>query len=163
LLADDGFFLTHDMIGRNGHMRWPEVLAILNTIWSDLDERYKYNHQLKKVEREYNNWDCSKQGFEGIRSQDILPLLIETFNFELFIAWGGLIDIFIERSFGHNFDPDKEWDRKFIDDLHYLNVNKIMTGAIKPTQMMGAMVKYSVENPLIVDHLTPQFCLRIPD
>ena len=26
VLAVDGFFLTDDMIGRNGHMRWPEAL-----------------------------------------------------------------------------------------------------------------------------------------
>jgi hypothetical protein len=29
-------------------------------------------------------WDCSKVGFEGIRAQDILPLLVKNSRFEAF-------------------------------------------------------------------------------
>ena len=76
-LEQDGIFLTTDMIGRNGHMRWPEALEIIQAIWKFIPDHYKTNHQLKRVEKEYDNWDCSKTGFEGIRAQDILRLLVE--------------------------------------------------------------------------------------
>jgi len=33
-------------------------------------------------------WDCSKQGFEGIRAQDILPLLVKKFSFRSFLGFG---------------------------------------------------------------------------
>ena len=65
-LSPSGYFLTDDIIGRNGHMRWPEALEIVNDFWKVLPEMYKYNHQLKRVEREFGNWDCSQEGFEGI-------------------------------------------------------------------------------------------------
>ena len=74
-LQDKGFFLTNDMIGRNGHMRWPEALELVQALWSLLDERHKWNHQLRRLEAVYENWDCSiSGGFEGVRAQDILPL-----------------------------------------------------------------------------------------
>ena len=42
--------------------------------------------------------------FEGIRAQDILPLLVERFTFDEFIGFGNVIDPFVDRSFGPNFD-----------------------------------------------------------
>jgi 2-polyprenyl-3-methyl-5-hydroxy-6-metoxy-1,4-benzoquinol methylase len=73
-LRPDGIFVTSDMIGRNGHMRWPEALEIVHEFWRQLPESYRYNRQLKRYEELYQNWDCSTEGFEGIRAQDILPL-----------------------------------------------------------------------------------------
>ena len=66
-IRPDGYFLAMDIIGRNGHMRWPEALEVVNRIWSLLPQKYKYNHQLRRLEETYENWDCSKEGFEGIR------------------------------------------------------------------------------------------------
>src|SRR5262249_53272145 len=80
-LAEDGYFLSDDMIGRNGHQRWPEALKIVRSLWRELPDPFKFNQQLQRFEREYENWDCSKVGFEGVRSQDILPLLIRRFHF----------------------------------------------------------------------------------
>ncbi|OGW38797.1 MAG: hypothetical protein A2Y97_01450 [Nitrospirae bacterium RBG_13_39_12] len=162
-LYSEGFFLTHDMIGRNGHMRWPEALEFVNAFWSLLDDRHKYNHQLKRFEPLYDNWDCSREGFEGIRSQDILPLLLSKFKFDLFIGFSNLISIFVDRSFGHNFDPNNELDRTFIDFFAKLDDYYIELGKIKPTQMIAAMTKEQKGATKIYKHLTPEFCLRIPD
>ncbi len=165
-LHPDGYFVTDDMIGRNGHMRWPEALAIVNELWKELPEKYKYNHQLKRMEIEYENWDCSKEGresFEGIRSQDILPLLLKKFHFDLFIAFGNVINIFVDRSFGHNFDPNNEFDLGFIDKVHAIDEQNIESGVIKPTQMVAAMTKNSTAQTKIYNHLSPEFCVRWPD
>lgn len=159
-LSPNGYFITHDMIGRNGHMRWPEALAYLNEFWKELPEKYKYNHQLQRQESKFLDWDCSTVGFEGIRSQDILPLLVKKFNFELFIPWGGIIDVFTDRSFGHNFNPESTWDLEFIDRVQHLNVDKLMSGHIKPTQMIAAMTKKPNPRRLYWQGLTPEFCVR---
>ena len=159
-LDADGHFLTHDMIGRNGHMRWPETLRLVESLWRSLPNRYKYNHQLKRLEIDFINWDCSQVGFEGIRAQDILPLLLDSFSFELFVGWGGVTDIFIDRGFGHNFDSENEWDRNFIDRAHDLNERSLESGLTKPTQMVAAMTK-SPGNIIRQDkHLSPYFCVR---
>ena len=138
-LHPHGYFVTDDMIGRNGHMRWPEALAVFHPLWKELPERYKYNHQLRRVEIEFDNWDCSKEAFEGIRSQDILPLLIKKFHFDLFVAFANIVDVLVDRSFGHNFDTNNEWDQEFIDRVHAMDDLNIENGTIKPTHMTAAM------------------------
>ena len=85
-IGDGGIFVISDVIGRNGHMRWSEAMHHIDRLWSDMPDRYKYNHLLRRNENRYINWDCSSEGFEGVRAQDILPLLLERFNFKLFLA-----------------------------------------------------------------------------
>lgn len=162
-LGPEGRFVTSDMIGRNGHMRWPEALAIVHEYWRELPEKYRFHRQLRRHEELYENWDCSKEGFEGIRAQDILPLLNERFDFELFLPFGNVIDTFIDRGFGPNFDHEGEWDRAFVDKVHARDEAEIRAGTIKPTHIMAVMRKrpYAGERHLR-DGLTPEHCIRRP-
>jgi len=132
-------FITHDMIGRNGHMRWPEALAEVQRFWQELPREYRYNRSLQRQEDKYINWDCSSEGFEGIRAQDIVPLLLERFHFRVFIGFANVIDVFVDRAFGHNFDENGEWDRDFIDRVHAFDESAIRAGTITPTHMMAVM------------------------
>jgi len=160
-LDDEGFFLINDIIGRNGHMRWPEALEVLNIIWNNIAERYKYNHQLKRLELLYDNWDCSTEGFEGIRAQDILPLLIQYFSFDAFIAYGNLINIFCDRAFGHNFNNKNSDDLRLIDMIAQLDDFFIENGIYKPTNLVASMKKKSIETEIrYIKNLTPEFCVR---
>ena len=163
VLEEDGVFLTTDMIGRNGHMRWPEALEIIQGIWKFIPDHYKTNHQLKRVEKEYDNWDCSKTGFEGIRAQDILPLLVEKFTFRAFLGFGNLPDIFIERGFGHNLNVSDPHDTGFIDFLEQLNSLLIDLDYLKPTMIYGVMTrrKQHAPSPRCYRHWTPAFCARV--
>ncbi|MGH9969486.1 MAG: class I SAM-dependent methyltransferase [Pyrinomonadaceae bacterium] len=161
-LDEKGFFLSNDMIGRNGDMRWPESLETMLALWSVLDERHKLNHATGEYEPVYENYDSSGEGFEGIRAQDILPLLLQKFHFDLFLGFNNLISVFIDRNFGPNFDPDDARDRHFIDFVSGLDDYFIEVGKLKPTQMVVAMVKYPVKNTRVYRHLTPEFCLRPP-
>jgi len=161
-LHKNGAFITSDMIGRNGHQRWPEALKAVHNFWQELPDKYKYNHQLKRFEVMYENWDCSAEGFEGIRSQDILPLLIKSFHFKLFIAFSNVIDIFIDRGFGHNFDPNNKWDTDFIDKVHQFDEDSIRNGTIKPTHIIAVMKKFPVNNPDYSRGLSPEYCVRDP-
>jgi SAM-dependent methyltransferase len=162
-LHEEGFFLTDDMIGRNGHQRWPEALSVVHQLWAELPAEYTYNRALRRFEKKYENWDCSSESFEGIRAQDILPLLVQKFHFDLFVGFGNIIDIFIDRSFGPNFDPLRDWDRTFIDRVHALDAELIDKGVVKPTHMYAAMTKRPVASPRYPRHLTAQFCIRPPD
>lgn len=161
-LRPQGLFLTSDMIGRNGHLRWPEARAALAPFWQELPEDYRYNRLLRRHEQEYLDHDCSEVSFEGIRAQDILPLLIEHFEFELFIPFANIIMVFIDRPFGHNFDADAEWDRDFIDRVHARDEAGILSGELKPTQMLAVLRKEPVETLLVDPKLTPEFCVRMP-
>ena len=164
LLVDEGVFVSIDMIGRNGHMRWPEALAWIERIWGFLPEKYKFNHQFGRTIDPYVNWDCSKKGFEGIRAQDILPLLLQNFAFTHFAAVAGLVDIFVERGYGHNFDRESPADLAFIDFVQQLNTTLIDHGEVKPTMLFAAMRKTPGPAPVRVHrHWTPEFCVRPVD
>jgi SAM-dependent methyltransferase len=161
-LQPDGYFLADDMIGRNGHQRWPEALKLVKKFWSELPDKYKYNHGMKRIERTFPNSDHSEMGFEGIRAQDILPLLTKCFYFEMFVGFGNIIDIFVDRAYGPNFDATNEWDRSFIDKVHAIDQMEIESGRLKPTHLLAAMTKQPVANAKFYKHLSPEFCIRRP-
>jgi O-antigen biosynthesis protein len=160
-LSDNGSLIINDIIGRNGHQRWPEALDIVNRYWQELPDRYKRNVLLGRFEETYDNWDCSTEGFEGIRAQDILPLLLERFQCEKFIGFGNVIDIFVDRCFGHNFDPNSEWDRTFIDKVHAEDEEKLRVGELTPTHMIGVFVKNLQSAPFYSRNISPSKSMRV--
>ncbi len=153
-LRPDGCFVISDMIGRNGHLRWPEALTLIYEFWRTLPASHRFNWQLRRYEAMFQDWDCSGDSFEGIRSQDILPLLLEQFHVDRFVAFGNLIDPFVDRSFGHNFDVNDEWDRAFIDAVHARDEQGLADGTLTPTHLFA-----------VVDlrHGTPSAHLDPPD
>ncbi|MBD8527137.1 class I SAM-dependent methyltransferase [Pseudomarimonas arenosa] len=161
-LIPQGLFLTSDMIGRNGHQLWPEARQILDEYWQRLPDSHRYNLQLQRMEERFLDWDCSSECFEGIRAQDILPLLLERFGFELFLGFGNLIDPFVGRSFGHHFAPDLEWNRAFIDEVHARDEAELAAGTIKPTHMIAVMTLDRSVQGRFRGNLSPQFCVRQP-
>jgi SAM-dependent methyltransferase len=161
LMEDNSRFVSIDIIGRNGHMRHPEALDLVEKIWRCLPDSYKFNHQFKKIHKDFVNWDCSNKGFEGVRAEEILRLLIENFSFERFLAYGNLTDPFIERGYGHNFDVDQDRDKALIEFIHTINDLLIDLGYLKPTMMFAILRKKSVQlQTKVFKHWTPEFCLR---
>ena len=161
-LRDDGVFVVNDMIGRNGHQRWPEALELLQRIWATMPDRYRYNHLLARHEPAYINHDCSTEGFEGIRAQDILPLLLADYHPELFLAFANVVDVFVDRCFGHNFDPESAQDLEFIDRVAQLDDLAIDLGVVKPTHLIATFRARPTE-ARFVRHWSPAHCLRRPD
>jgi SAM-dependent methyltransferase len=159
-IGKNGRFITSDMIGRNGHQLWPEARAVLDEFWAQLPLERRYNAQLKRLEKTFQDWDCSVEGFEGIRAQDILPLLIERFDFEFFFGFANIVDPFIGRSFGHHLDANSEEDRAFIDRVHARDDTEILSGRLKPTHIMAVMRGRPFEKLSVWQHLTPEFCVR---
>ncbi len=161
-LAPTGTFVTSDTVGRNGHMRWPEALTVVHEFWRELPREYTYNHLLQRHESLYDNWDCSGEGFEGIRAQDILPLLLKHFDFDVFVPFANIVDPFIDRPFGPNFASSRKWDTEFIDRVHARDEAEIARGAVKPTHIVAAMCVGRPGTYVPRDGLTPRFCVRSP-
>lgn len=139
------FFLINDMIGRNGHMSWPRSQAFLESLWSTLPERLKWNALFERFELELPNYDWSANGttFEGIRAQDILPLLSEHFKFEYFVPFYSLIGRIIDRFFGYNYNVDANDpnnDLALLDHLWYMDELFLSQKYLPPTQMFCKVV-----------------------
>src|SRR5437763_9862673 len=148
------------MIGRNGHMRWPEALTIVNEYWEELPASYRYDRQRFLQLDGFENWDCAKEGFEGIRAQDILPLLVQRFSFDIFLAFANVIDPFIERSFGPNFSIERDWDRTFVDRVHARDEDALAAGHIKPTHMFAVLRNGSGVADSFVGNVLPAQAIR---
>lgn len=161
-LAPHARFVVSDIIGRNGHLRWPEARAIVEEFWRELPASYRYNRQLDRVENEFSDWDCSVAGFEGIRAQDILPLLVDRFSFDLFIGCANVIDPFIDRGFGPNFSVEREWDRNFIDRVHARDDAELASGRIKPTHMFAVMCIGREGENRYLGNFSPRNSIRWP-
>ena len=159
-LSREGKFIVSDMVGRNGHRRWPEALELVEKFWRELPARYRYDRQLRRQDEAYPDFDCSKEGFEGIRWQDILPLALERFGFEFFYAFSNVTDPFADRSYGPNFDAEGAWDREFIDRVHPCDEAEIRYGRITPTHMLAVMGREQDAELVCREHLTPAFCVR---
>jgi SAM-dependent methyltransferase len=157
-----GAFIVSDMIGRNGHQRWPEALEIVQEFWRKLPPSYRFNRAVQRYEERYEDWDCSGESFEGIRSQDILPLLLEHFQFRLFVGFANVIDPFVDRAFGYNFDAKAAWDRRFIDQVHERDEKEIVSGRVTPTHMLAVLGSGQRGSMMFHEPLTPEYCLRRP-
>ena len=142
-LTDAGSFVVSDMIGRNGHMLWPESRPLVDAYWSELPQAFRWNCQLARHEERFEDWDCSREGFEGIRAQDILPLLRSRFGFEFFFGFGNLVDPFIGRSFGPHFDPALDRDRRLVDRIHARDEAELRAGTIRPAHMLAVLRRAS--------------------
>jgi hypothetical protein len=141
-LADHGVFATSDMIGRNGHMRWPEVRLFIDFVWPFLTARQRCNTLLSRAEPAYIDHDCSTVGFEGVRAQEVLPLLLrQGFHPARFLGFGGLVDVFVDRCFGWHLDPANPDDVFLIRRIGFLNDVLLDAGVVKPTMMLAWFTK----------------------
>ncbi|MFN7998583.1 MAG: class I SAM-dependent methyltransferase [Bryobacteraceae bacterium] len=162
-LKAGGRFVISDIIGRNGHQRWPEALEIVHEFWRKLPPSYRFNRQLERYEELYENVACPGENFEGVRAQDILPLLLDTFHFQFFLGFANIIEPFVDRSFGPNFDAAAAWDRAFIDAVHLRDEQEMSAGRIKPTHMLAVVSNDPGLPTVFPSSMSPQSCLRHPD
>lgn len=158
--ASRGAFIVSDMIGRNGHMRWPEALAYVEKVWAILPEAKKFDCIHRVSREQYLNFDCAEATLEGVRAQDILPLMLERFYFERFVGYGNIPDVFVDRMYGPNFSVDNPQDVAFIDLLEQLNQDLTLAGIIKPTMMFATVRRHAVESRY--DPLPAERAARLP-
>ncbi len=164
LTPSNGIFLVADMIGRNGHQLWPESLVEVRKFWRELPPNKRLDRATGKIEPEFVNYDCAQIGFEGIRAQDVLPLLLERFAFELFLPYAGIVVPLIERRTGWNFSVDAPEDVAFVDRLAAREQELFANLAVKPTQMLAVMRPASDKTCLLLSPIfTPTACARWPD
>ncbi len=159
--SEDMIFLVNDMIGRNGHVMWPATYTVVRALWDTLDKKYKYNAYWKDYDREPMNHDCSREGFEGIRAEDILPLAIQRFDCELFLPFSTIINRFTDRGYGHNFNPDRPEDVDLIMRILALDVRLLKEKKLAPVQCLMKLrkkgtvhrIRYLFQLPEEVIHL----------
>src|SRR5262249_246324 len=82
--------------------------------------------------------DCSSEGFEGIRAQDILPLMLRHFHPARFFATGGFVDVIVDRGYGHGFDAENPEHLALVRCIAALNDVLLDAGLFKPPLMLAS-------------------------
>jgi hypothetical protein len=159
-IADEGLLLVSESIGRNGHRQWPEGLEIVDRVWSAMPQRYKLNHASHRFDDIFHNRGRGRSRDDGVRSEDVLPVLLDKMHFEVFVAFGCIMDALVNRQYGPNFDPHRAEDRAFIDELASLDETSIDCGVVKPTHMMAAAHPQPGLVRRYFGHRSPEFCVR---
>lgn len=136
-LHPEGSFVVADMIGRNGHMRWPEVRPLIQRLWAMLPAGKCWDHGLSRPARFFQDWDCSVDGFEGVRAQEILGLVSTRFRVARLAAWGGITESFLNIRMGPNLDPDDPADRLFLERLAALEARLLAERKTTPTIVLA--------------------------
>jgi hypothetical protein len=134
-LVDDGVLVVHDMIGRNGHRRWPEAHEVIDRIWATLPPELRRNALTGELDERFADIDCAADGFEGIRAQDVLPVLLDHLHPSLFLPYGNVIDPFVDRIYGHNVDLDNPVHVELLDQVGVLDDALLDLGVITGTRL----------------------------
>ncbi len=159
--SDEMVFLVNDMIGRNGHVMWPATYTVVRTVWDTLDRKYKYNAYWKGYDHEPMNHDCSSEGFEGIRAQDILPLIIRQFDCEIFLPFSTIINRFTDRGYGHNFRPEEPGDVELIRRILELDIHLLKEKKLAPVQCLMKLRKKDTVQQLRYMFQTPEEAIQL--
>jgi hypothetical protein len=91
-----------------------------------------------------------------------VPLLDARFEFYRNIAFGNLVDVLIDRGFGHNFDAKGQWDRDFIDRVHAADEAGFRDGTLTPAHMIAVLTVGEPPARQYSRGLTPDRCVRHP-
>jgi ubiquinone/menaquinone biosynthesis C-methylase UbiE len=159
--TDDMIFMINDMIGRNGHVLWPGTARVVDMVWRQLKEKYKFNNYTKRYDDNYINHDCSLEGFEGIRAEDILPLLIKYFDCEAYIPFSSMINRFIDRVYGPNFDAENDADMAIMTKIIDLDIKLLEGKKLSATQAQLKMRKKGRGNGLKYAYQSPSETIEL--
>jgi len=120
-LKSNGVFIVNEPIPKNGFRMWDETKKIANMVWKLIPDKYKYNHIGKNHTRffkELPDIDLSKDGFECIRSEDLVPILKKKFITKLEILGFSFARRFVGPRFGSNYDiQNNPFDKALVDTL----------------------------------------------
>lgn len=139
LVEGGEFWSVGEYIGRNGTRLYDDAYEVANCFFADLPDKYRLNRNpgtFNQLDENLPNHDCSLATFEGIRSQDIMPVFNSIFDETESMAF----DCFLWRLFNlaylDNYDLNQEEDKATIDRAIDTEIEFFSTGGI-PTAYWG--------------------------
>jgi len=143
-LVDGGeFWSIGEYVGRNGTCLYDEAYDVANSFFSKLPEKYRVNRNfgsLMNIDTNLPNDHCALSTFEGIRSEDILPILrsefeeVEAMTFDCFL-WR-----LFNLAYLDNYDLEKPEDKALIDEAIDIEADYYKAGGA-PTAYFGVFKK----------------------
>ena len=165
---DESVMLLGAVLGSSAAGASPENVETVNRIWSVMSDRYMHNHLSGEEQTAYTASNSASHA-PGTGSPlsagntPLLPLLLDSFCFEVFATFGNLINAFVGPEIGPNFDPAEESDRNFIEGFAKLDEAQIDAGRIHPIHMTAMLRSSAVPDAIMLDNRAPERCLMLDD
>jgi SAM-dependent methyltransferase len=138
LLAPDGVLLSSDVVGRNGHLPWPDVEAQVQAFWRELAPGQTVDRGDGKRKPHYQAMNHAAYSNEGVRAQDVVACLAQAFDFEVFLTFGAAIMPFVERRFGFNFAADGA-DAELLERIAATDEARVRRGDYPASNMFAVL------------------------
>jgi len=143
------FWSIGEYVGRNGNRLWPEARYEANKVFERLPEQYRLNRHTNNLDQEIPDNDYSVGCFEGIRSEDIEPILDRWFHPVDVYRRNCFLWRLINLAYSDNFNILKPDDRSRIMSMVNAEVAHFQAGG-RGTELFGVyrprlMNKQSVE------------------
>lgn len=142
-LTEDGeFWSIGEAIGRNGNRLWGNDYAVANKFFQSLPERLRFNRGSAVTDGNLPNTDFSSGTFEGIRSEDIEPVLarylepVHVYRRNCFL-WR-LVDLAYAENYRMDSDEDLLWLQRAVN----LELDHFRSGG-RPTELHGVFRRRS--------------------
>jgi len=141
-LAPQGEFLVSgEWIGRRGLQMYPETQRLAQSIFERLPPRLHLDAYTGATDSELPNIDHSVNSFEAIRSDEILPLLLDRLQPLEYVAYDGLVTPLLDFRYGPNYDMDSEEDRALVALITLMDIELIRSRVLNPTALSGIFTK----------------------
>lgn len=139
-LRPGGELITVDVVTRNGYRMWPETREVVQALWRTLPERFRLNHTAypaPRVDNEIWEMDTSAGSMECIRSEDILPLLGQSFVPTAFVPFLSIGRRFLDPMYGPNYDLAAPLDKALFDWIWALDRHYTVSEQLHPETFFG--------------------------
>jgi SAM-dependent methyltransferase len=139
-LRPGGFFLTVDVVTRNGYLMWPETRDVVSAIWKTLPARFRVNHATSAgplIDDEIWEADTRAAGMECARSEAIFPAIAECFEVAHYVPYFSLSRRFFDTMYGPSYDLTAPLDRAVFDWIWEMDVHHLATGLLRPETFFG--------------------------
>jgi SAM-dependent methyltransferase len=145
-LNEDGeFWSIGEYVGRNGNRLWPDAREEANKLFHQLPKQYRINHHTSELDDDIPDNDYSVGCFEGIRSENIEPLLDRWFHPVDVYRRNCFLWRLINLTYSDNYDLKSPDDRKWIIRMVNAEVEHFRAGG-RGTELFG------VYRPRLLDY-----------
>jgi SAM-dependent methyltransferase len=134
------FWSIGEYVGKNGNRLWPDAISEANKLFLQLPEKYRINSHTKELDNEIPDRDYSVGCFEGIRSEDIEPILDRWFQPIEVDRRNCFLWRLINLAYSDNYDLSKIEDREWITKIISTEVTHFKQGG-RGTELNGVYVK----------------------
>lgn len=139
LVVNGEFWSIAEYVGRTGARLWPESYDAADAIFSELPEKFRENHAAgeKVIDDHLRNVNCALNTFEGVRSEDIMPILESRLKAEQVDRWSTIIWRVLGPAYVPNYDVEKVVDRALVEFIAHRDVEFQKSGTLLPVAMKG--------------------------